>query len=108
MTKELILILTSGILIKNYVLQQLKGQFPVEPRYYADKNSELDFILQHGTEIIPIEVKGGESKSAKSFKKYIGDNSPKCAIRYSKSGYRRDGNITNIPLYLAVKTKDLL
>ena len=97
-----------GPLTENYVLQQLKGQFEVEPRYYADKNSELDFLIQCGTEIIPIEAKGGEDKSAASFKGYIKNNSPVCAIRYSKRGYRKDGEITNIPLYLARKTKELI
>ena len=60
-----------GPLTENYVLQQLRGQFDIEPRYYSDKNSEIDFIIQHGTEIIPIETKGGEDKSAPSFKRYI-------------------------------------
>ena len=57
-----------GPLTENYVLQQLRGQFEVEPRYYSDKNSEIDFVLQYGTEIIPVEAKGGEDKSAPSFK----------------------------------------
>ena len=97
-----------GPLTENYVLQQLRGQFEVEPRYYSDKNSEIDFLIQHGTEIIPIEAKGGEDKSAPSFKKYIADNHPEHALRFSKRGYRKDGAITNLPLYLARKTKDLL
>ncbi|MBQ4557631.1 MAG: ATP-binding protein [Clostridia bacterium] len=97
-----------GPLTENYVLQQLKGLFEVEPRYYSDKNSELDFILQFGTDIVPIEAKGGEDKSAPSFKKYIAENSPANAIRFSKRGYRKDGSFVNIPLYLARKTKELL
>ncbi|MBR5667042.1 MAG: ATP-binding protein [Lachnospiraceae bacterium] len=97
-----------GPLTENYVLQQLRGQFEIEPRYYSDKNSEIDFVLQYGTEIIPVEAKGGEDKSAPSFKKYVSDCRPKYAIRYSKRGYRKDGLITNMPLYLAGKTKDLL
>ncbi len=97
-----------GQLTENFVLQQLKGQFEVAPRYYADKNSELDFVLQYGTEIIPVEAKGGEDKSAPSFKKYIHDNNPTHAIRFSKRGYRKDGQITNMPLYLARKAKELL
>ena len=97
-----------GPLAENYVLQQLRGQFDVEPRYYSDKNSEIDFILQYGTEIVPVEAKGGEDKSAPSFKKYISDHQPNHALRYSKRGYRKDGNITNLPLYLARKTKELL
>lgn len=97
-----------GPLTENYVLQQLRGQFDVEPRYYSDKNSEIDFVLQNGTEIIPVEVKGGEDKSAPSFKNYVHDRAPGHAIRFSKRGYRKDGDITNIPLYLAAKTKELL
>ena len=97
-----------GPLTENYVLQQLRGQFEVEPRYYSDKSSEIDFILQNGTEIIPVEAKGGEDKSAPSFKRYIADHHPEHALRFSKRGYRKDGEITNIPLYLAGKTRKLL
>ena len=97
-----------GPLTENYVLQQLRGQFEVEPRYYADKNSEIDFVLQYGTQIIPVEAKGGEDKSAPSFKRYIAQNQPRYALRFSRRGYRKDGAITNLPLYLARKTKELL
>lgn len=97
-----------GPLTENYVLQQLRGQFDVEPRYFSDKNSEIDFVLQYGTEIIPIESKGGEDKAAPSFKKYISDHHLAYALRYSKRGYRKDGSITNLPLYLAGKTRELL
>ena len=97
-----------GPLTENYVLQQLHGQFAVEPRYYADRNGEIDFVLQNGMEIIPVEVKAGEDRSAPSFKRYIAENNPKNAIRFSKRGYRKDGGFTNIPLYLARKLKELL
>lgn len=97
-----------GPLTENYVLQQLLVQFETMPRYFSDKNSELDFILQYGTEIIPVEAKGGEDKSAPSFKRYIAANHPRYALRFSKRGYRKDGAITNLPLYLVRKTKELL
>ncbi len=95
-------------LTENFILQQLKGQFELEPRYYSDKNSEIDFVLQYKTEIIPVEVKGGEDKSAPSFKKYIGSHDPGYALRFSKRAYRQDGKILNLPLYLAGKTRELL
>lgn len=97
-----------GPLTENYCLQQLRGQFEIEPRYFSDKNREIDFVLQYGTEMIPIEAKAGENKSAPSFKKYIADHQPAYAIRFSKRCYRKDGSITNIPLYLARKTRELL
>lgn len=97
-----------GPLTENYCLQQLRGQFEMEPCYFSDKNSEIDFVLQYGTEMIPIEAKGGEDKSAPSFKKYIADSRPEYALRFSRRGYRKDGYITNIPLYLVRKTRELL
>ena len=96
-----------GPLTENFVLQQMRGQFEVEPHYYADKTKEIDFVLQYGTDIIPIEVKAGEDKSAPSFKRYIQEKQPQYALRFSKRGYMQNEAITNLPLYLASKTKGL-
>ena len=97
-----------GPLTENFVLQQLCGQYDVAPHYYSERSGEIDFVVQHGIEIIPIEAKGGEDKSAPTFKKYISEHQPKYAVRFSKRGYRKDGYITNMPLYLARKMKELL
>ena len=97
-----------GPLTENFILQQLLRQFEIAPRYFSDKNSEIDFILQYGTEIIPVEVKGGEDKSASSFKRYLSAYKPQYALRFSKRNYRKEEAFANIPLYLACKTKDLL
>lgn len=37
-----------GALTENYILQQLHGQFEVEPHYFSYKNQEIDFVLQNG------------------------------------------------------------
>ena len=97
-----------GPLTENFVLQQLCGQYDVAPHYYSERSGEIDFVVQYGTEIIPVEAKGGEDKSAPTFKKYISEHQPKYAVRFSKRGYRKDGYITNMPLYLARKMKELL
>lgn len=97
-----------GPLTENFILQQLRGQFDTAPRYFSDKNCEIDFVIQHGAEIIPIEAKGGGDRSVPSFKRYISQRRPESAIRFSRRGYRKDGAITNLPLYLARKTRELL
>lgn len=97
-----------GPLTENYVLQQLRGQFDVEPRYFSDKNREIDFVIQHGTDIIPVEVKSGEDKSAPSFKRYIRDEKPPYAFRLSKRNYQEEQFFTNLPLYLVCRMKELL
>lgn len=97
-----------GPLTENFVLQQLCGQYEVAPHYYSERSGEIDFVVQHGTSIIPVEVKSGEDKSAPAFKKYISEHQPEYAVRFSKRGYRKDGYITNMPLYLARKMRELL
>jgi predicted AAA+ superfamily ATPase len=97
-----------GPLTENFVLQQLRGQFEAEPHFFMNGHGEVDFLIQNGMEIIPVEVKGGESKAAASFKSYIKNRQPSAAIRYSKRGYVIDGSITNLPLYLACMTKKLI
>ena len=79
------------------------------PNYYAmGKDHEIDFVIQKESLIVPIEAKAGTHKRATSFKKYIRERNPETAIRFSTNGYRKDGNITNIPLYLVSKTAELL
>jgi len=97
-----------GALTENYVLQQLRGQFSVDPRFFIEGRSEIDFLLQNKTEIIPVEVKAGEDRKAASFKAYIKNRQPQTAIRFSKRGYVKDGSITNIPLYLVGLTNSLI
>jgi predicted AAA+ superfamily ATPase len=97
-----------GALTENFVLQQLKGQIIPEPFFYAGKYGEIDFIMQNGMEIVPVEVKGGEQKAAASFKAYINTKAPKTAIRFSARGYVTDGGVTNMPHYLAAIIKLLV
>ncbi|MDR0500332.1 MAG: AAA family ATPase [Coriobacteriales bacterium] len=97
-----------GALTENFVLQQLKGQFGAPPCFFAECRNEIDFLIQNGTEIVPVEVKGGEGKSAPSFKAYIKNRQPKTAIRFSKRGYTTDGGLINLPLYLAAQTHRLI
>lgn len=97
-----------GPLTENFVLQQLCGQFNVAPHYYSERSGEIDFVIQYGASVIPVEAKGGEDKSAPTFKKYVSEHQPEYAVRFSKRGYRKDGYITNMPIYLARKMKDLL
>ena len=59
-----------GALTENYVLQCLLRQFEVKPRYWTDAQHEVDFVVQRGNDIIPIEVKAGENVRMTSIKNY--------------------------------------
>lgn len=97
-----------GPLTENFVLQQLKSQYDVQPRYYSNRSGEIDFLLQDGQEVIPVEVKGGADKSAPTFKRFIAEREPQTAVRFSEMGYLKNGKITNVPLYLTSKVRKIL
>lgn len=78
------------------------------PRYFCDKRGETDYLLQNNGSIIPCEVKAGRDKSAATFKKYIQERHPETALRFSQMVYLKNGEITNIPLYLADRICSLL
>lgn len=98
-----------GALAENYVLQSLVAQFQTSFRYWAsDNKAEVDFLLQYGNRICPVEVKAGISVQGKSLLQYEKLYHPDCRIRYSMKNLSQDGNLLNIPLFLADRTKDLL
>lgn len=79
------------------------------PRYWTSEGTaEVDFILQRETSVLPVEVKFGTRLSGKSLVTYIKKYSPEIAIRYSMNNLKKDGDILNIPLYLADWTEKLL
>ena len=74
----------------------------VPVHYWAERaEKEIDFVIQHGSEVVPVEVKAGEDKSATTFKHYVTEKRPRYAIRFSRRNLRQDGGFVNIPLYLA-------
>ena len=98
-----------GQLNENFVLQQLAPQMEFMPNYYSpSRDMEIDFIIQNGNKIVPIEVKSGKNKRAASFKNYIDKYNPETAIRLSTNEYMTNGKITNIPLYFTSKMMGLI
>lgn len=98
-----------GSLTENFVLQELKLLLPAAPNYFTFDRYEIDFMIQDSSgEIIPVEVKAGTNTSSASFNAYNAKYAPKHRIRYSALGYKRDGNLINIPLYLIGKTLELI
>ena len=98
-----------GQLAENYVLQQLTGKFEVEPFFFSDQCSrEIDFMLQVGTGIIPVEVKGGKHLQAISLKNYVDKHHPQYGIRFSEKNFCRNGNLVTLPLYWAARLPEIL
>lgn len=101
-----------GALSENYILQALTGQIEAVPRYWATDNPryEVDYIIQRGNDIIPVEVKSEgntESVSLKKYKEKYGDKI-ELRVRFSMRNLSLDGDILNIPMFLADHTDRLI
>jgi predicted AAA+ superfamily ATPase len=94
-----------GALSENYILEALFGQLEAIPRYWATENPryEVDFIIQRGNEIIPVEVKSENSVHSISLKKYKEKygGKVKLRVRFSMQNLTLDDDLLNIPIFLA-------
>ncbi len=90
-----------GDFTENYVCTQIKTIEGLSVGYYSKDNSqmEIDFLVQAGVNVFPIEVKAEENLQAKSLKSFLASNLDLHGIRFSMSGYKEQERITNVPLY---------
>jgi len=91
-----------GALTEQFVMQQLKSAEIDYIGYWTNDRStaEVDFVMQHKGEIIPIEVKAAENLKAKSFKLFCEKFKSTNAVRSSLSDYHKESWLTNVPLYI--------
>lgn len=101
-----------GALTENYVLQTLITQFEVVPRYWSQTNPpyEVDFLIQRENDIIPIEVKSEKNIKSNSLKKFkeLFPKEVKLRVRFSLENLKLDGDVLNIPLFMADQTDRLI
>ena len=94
-----------GALTEQYVLQQLKTLKNLAAYYWTNDrgSAEIDFLVDNGIDVMPIEVKAETNLKAKSLKTYCEKFKPNKAIRTSMSDYRQEEWLLNLPLW-AVET----
>ena len=90
-----------GALTEQYVCQQLKTIEDLGVYYYTnDRGScEIDFVVDNGEQIVPIEVKAETNLRAKSLKTYRERFEPELSVRTSMADYKKEDWILNLPLY---------
>lgn len=127
-TKDLILI-NNGAIAEQFVGQSLRTVCPAyeDPSLYywlRDKRgteAELDYIIAHENQVVPIEVKAGKSGSLKSLHKFIHKKKRNIAIRFNSdkpsigpvsvkttSGESVNYTLLSLPLYMIGQTHRLL
>lgn len=90
-----------GAMTEQFVMQQLRLNKGNKIYYWSQDNSqgELDFLIQQGEQIIPIEVKAEENLQSKSLRLFVQSNEGLHGVRFSMSGYKEQTWLTNYPLY---------
>ena len=99
-----------GALTEQYVIQQLVTIPQLNTYYYTnDRGScEIDFVIDDGETIVPVEVKAKENLQAKSLRTYRDKFKPELCIRTSMSDYRKEEWLLNLPLYAIEEIKCFL
>jgi predicted AAA+ superfamily ATPase len=90
-----------GALTEQYVCQQLKTIEDLGVYYFTnDRGScEVDFIIDTGEKVIPVEVKAEVNLKAKSLRVYKGKFNPEISVRTSMADYKKEDWLVNLPLY---------
>ena len=93
---------SKGAFTENYVMTQLVATKDSSVFYYSnDSKLEIDFLIQHDCDIVPIEAKAEENLRSKSLSTFVERHPEFHGIRFSMSDYRKQDWLTNVPLYAA-------
>lgn len=90
-----------GSMTENYVLCELLSSGTETPYYWSSGNTaEVDFVVQSGAHIVPIEVKSEKNIRARSLAEYRKKYEPQISVKTSMRSEVNGEEIRNIPLYL--------
>ena len=92
------------------MLQQLVTIENLNIYYYTnDRGScEIDFLLDNGESIIPVEVKAEVNLKAKSLKIYKEKYNPEISVRISMNDYKKEEWLLNLPLYMTEEIGNII
>jgi predicted AAA+ superfamily ATPase len=89
-----------GSFAENYAAQSLLNALYSEASYWtSDRTAEVDFLIEHENQIIPIEVKSGKATRSRSLAEYNKKYKPQVRVRLSPLNIQTDGAFINIPIF---------
>ena len=89
-----------GIAAETFALTEMMSFLKAPPAYWREAGMEVDFLIQHGEGVWPVEVKSGGRARARSLKEYVDRYGPERAFVLSL-GPAGDGRVARIPVYVA-------
>ena len=90
-----------GGMTENYVNVQLVINGYSTYYWMTERGAEIDFVIQRGGKLIPIEVKSADNTRAKSLKVYMDTYRPDYAIKLSGKNFGFEDGKKTVPLYAA-------
>ncbi len=96
-----------GGLTENFVLNEIIHLFGEDVCFWRSGREELDFLIQHRSRIVPVEVKSGRKVRASSLGKYINEYDPVAAAVVSMNP-PRIARVMHVPLYMIWSMRKLL
>lgn len=105
---EDLMLLNRGVIAEQFVAQELlactdryeKGSLFFWTREKKGSSAEIDFLIQVGAQIVPIEVKAGSTGRLKSLKLFMEEKETPIGVRISQQPLSLENGILSIPLYL--------
>jgi predicted AAA+ superfamily ATPase len=88
-----------GAMTENYIAQVFTSKGYDLMYWQSDGKAEVDFVLQLGDAVIPIEVKKGKRNRAKSLGVFVEKYKSPYSIRISKKNFGFENGIKSVPLY---------
>lgn len=111
-----LMLLNRGAIAEQFVGQELLAYQDVydEPRlYYWSRDAkssvaEVDYVVNVGSNVIPIEVKSGKTGSLKSLHLLMKEKELPLGIRISTRALSKHGNILTVPFYMISQLERLV
>ncbi|MCC6127856.1 MAG: DUF4143 domain-containing protein, partial [Chlamydiae bacterium] len=108
--------INSGALAEQFVGQELmaygepyrKTKLFFWEREKQGSEAQIDYLIQHKSSIVPIEVKAGKSNRIRSMRQFMEEKKARLGIRISQNPLQLDRDIMSIPLYMISEIPRLL
>lgn len=105
---ENLILLNQGALAEQFVAQELLAYAPCYKQtqlFYWERDkrgsqAEVDYVINIGPRIIPIEVKSGKTGRLKSIQQFLDEKGLDLGVRISQNQFQFSKRILTIPMYL--------
>ncbi len=111
-----LLLLNQGAIAEQYVGQEIMAYMnPYERpalfywiREKHNSQAEIDYVINVGSTIVPVEVKAGKTGRLKSIRQFMDENKSRLGVQISQAPLELKGDLLSIPLYMVSEMNRLV